>query len=89
MGGFFFCPCRHRVATAKCTTERHDHARQQGSLRHHHQPDREGPRQRRRLAARHCHRNGIEDGLIWVYGFGEDDVQAFTEPGIENLIGTR
>ena len=29
----------------------------------------------------------IEDGVIWVYGVGEDGVQAFTESGIENLIG--
>lgn len=28
----------------------------------------------------------IEDGLIWVYGIGEDGVQAFTDFGIENLI---
>lgn len=28
----------------------------------------------------------IEDGLIWVYGIGEDRVQAFTDFGIENLI---
>jgi hypothetical protein len=28
----------------------------------------------------------IEDGLIWVYGAGEDDVSAFTDFGIENLI---
>jgi hypothetical protein len=28
----------------------------------------------------------IEDGLIWVYGVGEDGVQAFTDLGIENLI---
>jgi hypothetical protein len=28
----------------------------------------------------------IEDGLIWVYGAGEDDVLAFTDFGIENLI---
>jgi hypothetical protein len=28
----------------------------------------------------------IEDGLIWVYGVGEDGVQAFTDFGIENLI---
>ena len=28
----------------------------------------------------------IEDGVIWVYGVGEDGVQAFTESGIENLI---
>jgi hypothetical protein len=27
-----------------------------------------------------------EDGAIWVYGFGEDGVQAFTDFGIENLI---
>lgn len=28
----------------------------------------------------------IEDGVIWVYGVGEDDVRAFTDFGIENLI---
>lgn len=28
----------------------------------------------------------IEDGLIWVFGVGEDGVQAFTDFGIENLI---
>ena len=28
----------------------------------------------------------IEDGIIWVYGVGGDDVQAFTDFGIENLI---
>jgi hypothetical protein len=28
----------------------------------------------------------IEDGVIWVYGVGEDGVQAFIESGIENLI---
>ena len=27
----------------------------------------------------------IEDGCIWVYGVGEDGVQAFTDFGIENL----
>jgi hypothetical protein len=28
----------------------------------------------------------VEDGVIRVYGVGEDEVQAFTEFGIENLI---
>jgi hypothetical protein len=28
----------------------------------------------------------IEDGVIWVYGVGEDGVKAFTDSGIENLI---
>lgn len=28
----------------------------------------------------------IEDGVIWVYGVGEDGVKAFTDFGIENLI---
>jgi hypothetical protein len=28
----------------------------------------------------------IEDGVIWVYGVGEEGVQAFTDLGIENLI---
>ena len=29
----------------------------------------------------------IEDGAIWVYGIGEDGVQAFTDQGVETLIG--
>jgi hypothetical protein len=28
----------------------------------------------------------IEDGVIWVYGVGEDGVMAFTDFGIQNLI---
>ena len=28
----------------------------------------------------------VEDGLIWVYGIGDDGVMAFTDFGIENLI---
>jgi hypothetical protein len=28
----------------------------------------------------------VEDGLIWVYGIGEDGVMAFTDDGIENLV---
>jgi hypothetical protein len=28
----------------------------------------------------------IEDGVIWVYGVGEDGVMAFTDFGIENLL---
>ena len=27
-----------------------------------------------------------EDGVIWVYGLGDDHVMAFTDAGIENLI---
>ena len=27
-----------------------------------------------------------EDGLIWVYGIGDDGVMAFTDFGVENLI---
>ena len=28
----------------------------------------------------------VEDGVIWVYGVGEDGILAFTNFGIENLI---
>jgi hypothetical protein len=28
----------------------------------------------------------IEDGVIWVYGVGEDGLLAFTDFGIESLI---
>ena len=28
----------------------------------------------------------VEDGVIWVYGLGDDRVMAFTDFGIENLI---
>jgi hypothetical protein len=27
-----------------------------------------------------------EDGVIWVYGSGDDQIMAFTDFGIENLI---
>jgi hypothetical protein len=27
-----------------------------------------------------------EDGVIWVYGIGEDGVMAFTDFGFENLM---
>ncbi|WP_216856835.1 hypothetical protein, partial [Acidisoma sp. S159] len=31
--------------------------------------------------------NGLdtEDGVIWVYGIGEDAIMAFTEDGVEEL----
>ena len=28
----------------------------------------------------------VEDGVIWVYGAGEDGVMALTDFGIENLV---
>jgi len=28
----------------------------------------------------------VEDSIIWVYGFGDDGVLAFTDFGIDNLI---
>ncbi|WP_247476947.1 hypothetical protein [Bradyrhizobium sp. 169] len=28
----------------------------------------------------------IEDGVIWVYGIGQDGLQAFTDFGIDNLL---
>lgn len=28
-----------------------------------------------------------EDGLVWVYGVGDDGVMAFTDLGIETLMG--
>jgi hypothetical protein len=28
-----------------------------------------------------------EDGVIWVYGLGDDGVMAFADFGIENLVG--
>lgn len=28
----------------------------------------------------------MEDGLIWVWGEGDDDLMAFTDFGIQNLI---
>ena len=28
----------------------------------------------------------VEDGVIWVYGVGDDQVMAFTDFGVENLI---
>jgi hypothetical protein len=28
----------------------------------------------------------VEDGVIWVYGVGDESVMAFTDFGIENLV---
>ncbi|WP_219324346.1 hypothetical protein [Methylovirgula sp. HY1] len=28
----------------------------------------------------------VEDGVIWVYGIGDNGVMAFTDFGIENLV---
>jgi hypothetical protein len=28
----------------------------------------------------------VEDGVIWVYGLGDDGIMAFTDSGIENLV---
>jgi hypothetical protein len=28
----------------------------------------------------------VEDGIIWVYGVGDDGMLAFTDFGIDNLI---
>jgi hypothetical protein len=28
----------------------------------------------------------VEDGVVWVYGVGEDGIMAFTDFGIENLM---
>jgi len=28
----------------------------------------------------------VENGVIWVYGFGDDGVMAFTDFGVENLV---
>src|SRR5690242_20104531 len=40
---------------------------------------------RTRMAVGHRKRNGSgEDGLIWVYGLGDDGVMVFTDFGIEN-----
>ena len=41
---------------------------------------------RNRLGRSVANEMEIEDGVIWVYGVGEDGVMAFTDFGIENLI---
>ena len=38
------------------------------------------------LASDVANEMNIEDGVIWVYGVGEDGVMAFTDFGIENLV---
>jgi hypothetical protein len=29
---------------------------------------------------------GVEDGVIWIYGLGDQEVIAFSDFGIENLV---
>ena len=43
-------------------------------------------RTRTRCARSFAHEMDVEDGVIWVYGVGEDGVQAFTDFGVDNLI---
>jgi hypothetical protein len=86
IGWINYCPGIGRLRLHSSPLKRHDHARQQGSSRHHHYSGRQGPRRRRRLVRDVANEMEIEDGVIWVYGVGEDGVQAFTEFGIENLI---
>ena len=63
---------------------RRDHAGQQGPSCHHYQPRCRGEDEDwlRDVASE----MEIEDGVIWVYGVGEDGVLAFTDFGIESLI---
>jgi hypothetical protein len=72
--------------TSSVSARGHDHARQDPS-RHHHHPGRER-RQRKDedWLWDVANEMEIEDGVIWVYGVGEDGIQAFTDFGIENLI---
>ena len=65
---------------------RPDPARQQGLPRQDHRSRRQRPRRGRRLPLRRRHRNGAEDGLIWVLSFGDESVMAFTDDGVDSLV---
>ena len=66
--------------------KRLDDARQQGPSRHHHHPVAEDLGEDEDWLWDVANEMEIEDGVIWVYGVGEDGVMAFTDFGIENLI---
>src|SRR6266478_257 len=84
--GWMSCyPGIGRLRRQRSRSERRDHARQQGPSCHHYHPRCRAARQRRGFAAGRRQRE-IEDGVIWVYGVGEDGLLAFTDFGIESLI---
>ena len=65
---------------------RPEHARQQGRSRH----DRRARRRTSRENVDFIHDVALEmdteDGVVWVYGVGDDGVLAFTDFGIETLV---
>ena len=73
-----------RLRRQRSRSERRDHARQQGPSRYHRVAVQLGEDEDwlRDVASE----MEIEDGVIWVYGVGEDGVLAFTDFGIESLI---
>ncbi len=80
------CPGTGPRRTRRSLLKPRDDARQQGSSRHHRQPRRRRPREDEDWLRDVANEMEIEDGVIWVYGVGEEGVLAFTDFGIENLI---
>ena len=65
---------------------RPDRAGQQGPSRHHHPCVAQDLGESEDWLADIANEMEIEDGVIWVYGVGEDGIMAFTDFGIDNLI---
>lgn len=61
-------------------------ASQQGPPRPHHRSRCCDARRERGLLWNVANEMDQEDGLIWVYGPGDDGVMAFTDFGIETLV---
>src|SRR4051794_27950142 len=65
---------------------RPDHARQQGLSRQDDQLVAKDLGESEDWLLDVAYEMDLEDGVIWVYGVGDDGVMAFTDFGIENLI---
>jgi hypothetical protein len=77
------CPGIGREKYHPSPLRRPDHARQQSPSRHNHHSQDLGESEE--WLSDVANEMEIEDGVIWVYGVGEDGVMAFTDFGIENL----
>ena len=80
-----FCPGIGRQHQ-RSPLEQHDYPHQQGSSRHTITKVAKDLGEDEDWLCDVASEMEIEDGAIWVYGVGEDGVQALTDFGIERLI---
>jgi hypothetical protein len=80
------CRGAGRLVRRRPPLKRRNHARQQSSFRHHDRSRRKGSFEDEDWLSDVANGMDPEDGVIWVYGVGEDSVMAFTDFGIETLM---